>query len=403
MQDHGLDTSLDNFLLEEAQAVLSSKPGSNPEPITIESNIINTHRATGTLLSYEISKRFGEEGLPGGTITCNLSGHAGQSFGAWLAKGVTMNLWGDANDYVAKGLSGGSIAVRPAPDAPFKANEQVIIGNVALYGAVEGELFARGKAAERFCVRNSGARAVVEGCGDHGCEYMTGGTAVVLGPVGKNFGAGMSGGVAYVYDPDSTFSKYCNKDIASDLFPVEEEEDAQQLKQLLESHAERTGSEVAAGILADWDVEQGRFVKVYPHEYARALRQLEAEKQQANLLAQFEGRDVMAELKAALERAHDYQEYQPPPSQGKEIDWALLLKDASEGWMVSKRTPTWDKGRETLADTHADKLRGFLTYERLALPYRDAKERVGDYDEVLAKLDEKQRGQLLNTQVCCCE
>jgi glutamate synthase (NADH) len=252
-------------------------------------------------------------------------------------------------------------------------------------------------------VRNSGARAVVEGCGDHGCEYMTGGVAVVLGRVGKNFGAGMSGGIAYVYDAEGSFAKMCNKDVAGDLLPVEDEDDVSQLKELLQRHVAYTASVVAQGILADFDVTvKERFVKVFPHEYARALRQLAAEKEQEDLLATHDGTDAMEALKKALAKAHDYQSYAPPPSQGKDIDWALLLKDASDGWMVSKRMPTWDAGRLSKVDKHANKKTGFIEYERLSLPYRNVVERVGDYDEVLAKLDDNERDHLLNTQVCFC-
>ena len=405
-QDHGLDTSLDQTLMKEAAGVLAAEPGTTPEAITIEAEINNEHRATGTLLSYEISKRFGEAGLPADTIKCNLRGHAGQSLGAWLASGVTIDLEGDANDYVGKGLSGGDISVRPPADAPFKAAEQVIIGNVALYGAIAGELFVSGKAAERFCVRNSGARAVVEGCGDHGCEYMTGGVAVILGTVGKNFGAGMSGGLAFVYDADGTFASLCNSDVKGDLTPLSDDADVAEVRELVEKHAARTQSVVAAELLADWDAAVGKFVKVFPHEYARALRQMEAEKQQEDLLAAHDGSDAMAALKASLSKAHDYQQYSPPPAVGKDVDWALLLKDASDGWMVNGREATWEAGRETVAEGHTDKARGFMTYERLSLPLRDVTKRTEDYGEVLDKLNDDQRDHLLNTQACprsvCC-
>ena len=281
---------------------------------------------------------------------------------------------------------------------------QVIIGNVALYGAVSGELYVRGKAAERFCVRNSGARAVVEGCGDHGCEYMTGGTAVILGPVGKNFGAGMSGGLAFVYDPAGDFASMCNKDVAGDLLPVEDAADVETLQGMLRKHAALTKSPLAEGLLADWDTVKGAFVKVFPHEYARALRQIAAQEEQEALLAAHDGSDALEALKAAAapteeDAAHSYQAYAPPPPQGKDVDWKKLLQDASDGWMVSKREPTWDAGRPATVDDGASKPRGFMDYERLAMPYRDVEERVGDYDEVLARLNATERDALLNTQV----
>jgi glutamate synthase (NADH) len=402
-QDHGLDTALDGLLLERALPVLDAavSSGTFGEPLVIDADVKNTHRATGTQLSYEISKRFGEAGLPDGSITINLSGHAGQSLGAWLARGVSINMVGDANDYVGKGLSGGVVAVRAPPQAPFVPRDQVIVGNVVLYGAVEGEAYFNGKAAERFCVRNSGAKAVVEGVGDHGCEYMTGGLAVILGPVGKNFGAGMSGGIAYVYDPSGSFQSLCNKDVAGDLERIEDERDVAELRYMLERHVELTASTLAAEILAEFDGKLGSFWKVYPHEYRRALVQLEAERAQEELLNQHDGSDALAALKAATERSHSYVDYAPPPSQGKEIDWAQLLKDASDGWMVNKRVPTWDEGRTTKAGGKAVKARGFVEYERLALPYRDEKERLGDYDEVLAKLNSDERSELLNTQARC--
>ena len=192
-------------------------PSPHPHPLPLPRS------AVGTTLSHEVTKRFGLEGLPDGTIHIKLSGHAGQSLGAWLCRGITLELEGDANDYVGKGLSGGLVAVYPPRESTFVAEHNIIVGNVCMYGAVAGEAYFRGVAAERFCVRNSGASAVVEGCGDHGCEYMTGGTTVILGKTGKNFGAGMSGGIAYVYDPDRRLASLCNVDVAQDLFPVEDD------------------------------------------------------------------------------------------------------------------------------------------------------------------------------------
>lgn len=401
-QDHGLDEALDTVLLKECLPALDAPDAAAAlaaKPLVIDAAIKNTHRATGTQLSYEISKRFGGDGLPDGSISVNLSGHAGQSLGAWLTRGVQLNLTGDANDYVGKGLSGGVVAVRAPPEAPFEAKDQVIVGNVVLYGAIAGEAYFNGMAAERFCVRNSGASAVVEGCGDHGCEYMTGGTAVILGPVGKNFGAGMSGGIAYVYDPAGGFAKMCNKDVADDIEGLAEAEDVALVRSLVERHAELTGSVLAKDILADFDAEVANFRKVYPHEYRRALLEMEAKKAQEELLAQHDGTDALAALKSAAAE-HSYLDYKPPAPAGKDMDWKRLLEDASEGWMVSKRVPTWEADRQgKVPGMTAKKGRGFVEYERLALPYRDETDRVADYGEVLAKLDSNERSELLNTQV----
>jgi glutamate synthase (NADPH/NADH) large chain len=225
------------------------------------------------MLSHHLSKNHGAEGLPDDTIVIHAKGSAGQSLGAWLAHGVTIDLEGDANDYTGKGLSGGRIVVRPPATATFKAEENIIIGNVGLYGAIHGEAFFRGVAAERFCVRNSGAQAVIEGVGDHACEYMTGGRTVVLGPTGRNFAAGMSGGVAYVWDPHNGFLKNCNLDTV-ELEPMEDEVDIAELKELIEKHQNYTGSEVAGHILDDWDTALGQFIKVMPIDYKRALQEM---------------------------------------------------------------------------------------------------------------------------------
>src|SRR5207244_10304675 len=216
----------------------------------------------------------GAAGLPSGSIRFALRGSAGQSFGAWLAPGLELTLFGDANDYTGKGLSGGTIAVRPPEGATFAAEENVIVGNTVLYGATAGKAFFRGLAGERFAVRNSGADAVVEGVGDHGCEYMTGGHAVVLGSVGRNFAAGMSGGIAYVLDEDGSFGGRCNMELVG--FDPLEDDDVAILRALVEEHLERTGSPVAARVLESWDELLPRFVKVMPHDYQRALAELAA-------------------------------------------------------------------------------------------------------------------------------
>jgi glutamate synthase domain-containing protein 3 len=229
----------------------------------------NVNRTVGGILSGEISRRHGSRGLPEGTIDISFSGSAGQSFAAWLAPGVTFSLRGETNDYAGKGLSGGIVAVRPPESALFRAEENMIVGNTVLYGATAGRAFFRGLAGERFAVRNSGASAVVEGVGDHGCEYMTGGRVVVLGTTGRNFAAGMSGGVAYVYDKDRGFEGRCNPELV-DLDGLSEH-DEEDVKALISEHAQRTGSLVARNVLASWERARERFVKVMPRDYKRVL------------------------------------------------------------------------------------------------------------------------------------
>ncbi len=264
-QDHGLDKALDNELIEEARSAIET--GSK---VTIRSPVVNTNRVVGTTLSHEVSKKWGELGLPDDTIHIRLDGSAGQSLGAWLARGVTIELEGDANDYVGKGLSGGKVIIYPPADSSFKPEENMIVGNVALYGATGGYAFLRGRAAERFCVRNSGARAVVEGVGDHACEYMTGGRAVVLGPTGRNFAAGMSGGIAFVWDPQGQFRGNCNTGMVL-LEEVETSDDIVELRDLISMHFGLTGSTVAKSILENWDACLQQFVKVFPIDYKRVL------------------------------------------------------------------------------------------------------------------------------------
>jgi glutamate synthase (NADPH/NADH) large chain len=221
------------------------------------------------MLGHEVSKRYGGEGLPDDTISINLTGSAGQSLGAFMPRGMTIRLTGDANDYLGKGLSGGRIIVAPHPDAPFVAEENIIAGNVILYGATSGEVYLRGMVGERFGVRNSGAVAVVEGVGDHGCEYMTGGRVVVLGTTGRNFGAGMSGGVAFVYDIDGRFAERVNPEMVN--LEALADEDRQWLIDRVRRHVDETGSAVGERILAGGDAELNRFVKVMPRDYARVL------------------------------------------------------------------------------------------------------------------------------------
>ena len=298
-QDHGLDKALDNDLIAAAADALESR-----QPVVIERKVINVNRTVGAMLSGEVARRYGHAGLPDNTIKVKLTGVAGQSFGAWTAHGVTLDLTGDANDYVGKGLSGGRVIVRQPVHVEREATQNIIVGNTVLYGAIAGEAFFNGVAGERFAVRNSGAVAVVEGCGDHGCEYMTGGVVAVLGKTGRNFAAGMSGGVAYVYDPDGQFASLCNQ-AQVDLLPIsadrDEEDgagrpqqrtqsvqdngmgdmlrhDAERLKVLLERHHLHTGSKRARALLDDWAGTLGKFVKVMPRDYAKALKKIEAER-----------------------------------------------------------------------------------------------------------------------------
>ncbi|MXZ77540.1 MAG: glutamate synthase subunit alpha, partial [Acidimicrobiia bacterium] len=271
-QDHGLDRALDQQLILMAESALE-----DGLPVEIELPIGNVNRTVGTMLGHQVTSKWGAEGLPDDTIHINFSGSAGNSFGAFLPRGITMKLTGDANDYVGKGLSGGRIIVTTYPQARFVAEENVIAGNVIGYGATSGELFLRGLVGERFCVRNSGAVAVVEGVGDHGCEYMTGGRAVVLGPTGRNFGAGMSGGVAYVHDPDGVFPPKVNLEMV-DLETLDDS-DREWLRDRISQHMVNTGSTVAERILANWATEADRFVKVMPKDYKRVLGALaEAER-----------------------------------------------------------------------------------------------------------------------------
>ena len=266
-QDHGLDKALDNELIRLSQPALESG-----EKVSFEHEIINTNRVVGTMLSNEVAKHWKEEMLPDDTIIIKFTGSAGQSFGAWLAKGITLTVEGDANDYVGKGLSGGKIIIYPPKESTFKAEENIIAGNVILYGATGGEAYIRGIAAERFAVRNSGASAVIEGIGDHGCEYMTGGCVVVLGKTGRNFGAGMSGGIAFVWDPDKTFVKQCNMETFG-LESVSNTNDILQLKSLIQNHLDYTESPVAKKILENWEASLVQFVKVMPTDYKRVLEE----------------------------------------------------------------------------------------------------------------------------------
>jgi glutamate synthase (ferredoxin) len=239
---------------------------SNREPVEANLKIATTDRTVGAILGSEVTRRYGEEGLPEDTIRLHFTGSAGQSFGSFLPRGVTLVLAGDSNDYVGKGLSGGRIIVYPPRESDLLAEKNVIIGNVALYGATSGEAYIRGMAGERFCVRNSGACAVVEAVGDHGCEYMTGGRVVILGSTGRNFAAGMSGGIAYVYDSDGTFPARCNLQMV-ELQKIEDKEEMKEIREMISRHAKYTGSAVARTILSQWSDELPKFVKVLPSDF----------------------------------------------------------------------------------------------------------------------------------------
>jgi glutamate synthase (ferredoxin) len=265
-QEHGIDRSLDmTELLEKAGPAIETG-----EKVEISLPIQNIHRVVGTVLGSEVTLKYGLDGLPTDTITLRFNGSAGQSFGAFVPHGITLSLVGDANDYVGKGLSGGKIIIAPPAESPFVPEDNIIIGNVAFYGATSGEAYIRGMAGERFCVRNSGVNAVVESVGDHGCEYMTGGRVVVLGKTGRNFAAGMSGGIAYVYDIDGTFPAHCNREMVG-LEQLDDVEEILELHAMIQKHAELTGSELAQRILSDWDASVARFVKVMPSDFKRAM------------------------------------------------------------------------------------------------------------------------------------
>ncbi|EJT98370.1 NADPH-dependent glutamate synthase [Dacryopinax primogenitus] len=389
-QDHKLYVRLDNKFIDEAEPAIT-----NGLPVRIDCDVVNTDRALGTTLSYRVSKVYGEEGLPKDTIHINMKGSAGQSCGAFLAPGITIELEGDSNDYVGKGLSGGRLIVYPPKQSTFKAEENIIIGNVCLYGATSGEAFIRGVAAERFAVRNSGANAVVEGCGDHGCEYMTGGRVVVLGTTGRNFAAGMSGGIAYVLDMAHTFASKVNMEMV-ELGKVKDPREVAQLRSLIEDHRHYTGSEVADRVLADFHHLLPLFVRVMPLDYKRVLDEQEAKakeerKKQSWIdlvpshtasqvdLASETLEDVLVpkeSLADALNSAH-LPAYSPPrkPHEPSVQD----LEDA----LVDEATT-----KERVAKL--DKTRGFMKYKRLGEAYRPPRRRVKDWKELSVRLNENE-------------
>jgi glutamate synthase (NADPH/NADH) large chain len=273
-QDHGLDKALDQQLIVMSREALDSG-----KPVRFSTTISNVNRTVGTMLGHEVTKAYGGQGLPDGTIDITFDGSAGNSFGAFVPRGITLRVYGDANDYVGKGLSGGRIVVRPSDDAPqdYVAEDNILGGNVILFGATSGEAYLRGLVGERFAVRNSGAHAFVEGVGDHGCEYMTGGKVVVLGRTGRNFAAGMSGGVAYIYDPEGEFPGNLNAEMVE--LESLDEDDYEWLHGMIQAHVDATDSAVGQRILGDWSQHQRHFAKVMPRDYKRVLQAIaEAER-----------------------------------------------------------------------------------------------------------------------------
>ena len=368
-QDHRLHVRLDNKLIAESELALEKGL-----PCRIECDIVNTDRALGATLSYQISRRYGEAGLPQDTIHANIKGSAGQSFGAFLAPGVTLELEGDANDYVGKGLSGGRLIIYPPRAAVFKAEENVLIGNVCLYGATSGICYFRGMAAERFAVRNSGATAVVEGVGDHGCEYMTGGRVLVLGGTGRNFAAGMSGGIAYVLDMNQDFTSKVNTEMV-ELSGLEDPTEVAFVRGLIEDHHHYTGSELAARVLLDFNRALPRFVKILPTDYKRVMAE-EAAKAEAAKKAEYPlpilpGNPLRQIHEESKKHEHDRE------AKAKKND----MLDIEESVSDNKK----DKKRSALV---LDKTKGFMNYQRRSEKYRKPETRVRDWKELSTRLDE---------------
>jgi glutamate synthase (NADH) len=356
-QDHKLHVRLDNKLISESELALEKGM-----PTRIECDIINTDRALGATLSYQISRRYGEAGLPTDTIHANIRGSAGQSFGAYLAPGITLELEGDSNDYVGKGLAGGRLIIYPPRTAVFKAEDNILIGNVCLYGATLGTCFFRGVAAERFAVRNSGATAVVEGVGDHGCEYMTGGRIVILGSTGRNFAAGMSGGIAYVLDKDFNFESKVNTEMV-ELSSVEDPTEIAFLRGLIEDHHHYTGSELAARVLLDFNRALPRFVKVLPTDYKRVLEE------EAAKAAEAKKGDTALPLHPGKPREH--------VKEKKKADLTDIEESVSDAQAEKKRSALV-----------LDKTRGFMKYQRRSEKYRNPKTRTRDWQELSNRLNE---------------
>lgn len=376
-QDHGLDIALDQKLIALSKAALEKAL-----PVYIETPICNVNRAVGTMLSHEVTKRYRMNGLPSDTIHVKLNGSAGQSLGAFLCPGVMLELEGDSNDYVGKGLSGGKIVVYPPKESNFDPKENIVVGNVVLYGATSGEAYFNGMAAERFCVRNSGAKAVVEGVGDHGCEYMTGGIVVVLGKTGRNFAAGMSGGIAYVLDVDSKFQTRCNLELV-DLDKIEEEDDVLTLRMMIQQHQRYTNSQLAREVLAEFDTFLPKFIKVIPRDYKCVLQNMKEEKA-AKEAAAAAAKNVAEQEEAELMKKDAFEE---------------LKKLGSLNGNGSPKLEETELLKRPSRDPDAVKHRGFISYEREGVSYRDPNVRMNDWEEVM---EEAKPSALLKTQSARC-
>ena len=276
-QDHGLDRQLDNEIIRKARKAIDKK-----EPIEINIPVRNINRSVGAMLCHEIALKYGHEGLPDKTIKINMEGFAGQSFGAFLSRGVELSLSGAANDYVGKGISGGRLIIKPPKNVSFDHSKNIIIGNTTFYGAIEGEAYINGMAGERFCVRNSGVNAVIEGLGDHGCEYMTGGRVAILGSVGRNFGAGMSGGIAYIWDKEKTFTQFANQEMI-EIESLKTQEVIDEVFSMINKHYQYTASKRAGYILNNWEIESKNFLRIIPEEYKIALMKMAEQKEESEI------------------------------------------------------------------------------------------------------------------------
>lgn len=369
-QDHKLHVRLDNKLITESELALEKGL-----PCRIECDVVNTDRALGATLSYHVSRRYGEAGLPQDTIHANIRGSAGQSFGAYLAPGITLELEGDANDYVGKGLSGGRLIVYPPRSAVYKAEENVLIGNVCLYGGTSGQAFFRGVAAERFAVRNSGVTTVVEGVGDHGCEYMTGGRVVILGSTGRNFAAGMSGGIAYILDMQRDFESKVNQEMV-ELSGLEDPQEIAFVRGLIEDHHHYTGSELAARVLLDFSRALPRFVKVLPVDYKRVMAEEAAKAAEAKKseypLPILPGNAVRSLHEESKKKEHEHE-----AKEKKKSDLLDIEESVTDGKREQKRSALV-----------LDKTRGFMKYQRRSEKYRNAKTRTRDWQELSSRLNE---------------
>jgi glutamate synthase (NADH) len=386
-QDHKLYIRLDNKFIDEAEPALTKGL-----PVHIDCEVTNTDRALGTSLSYRVSKLYGEDGLPKDTIHINMTGSAGQSLGAFLAPGITIELEGDANDYVGKGLSGGRLVIYPPKQSNFKAEENIIIGNVCLYGATSGEAFVRGVAAERFAVRNSGALAVVEGTGDHGCEYMTGGRVVVLGTTGRNFAAGMSGGIAYVLDMAHTFPSKVNMEMV-ELGKVTDPKEIAELRSLIEDHRHYTGSEVANRVLQDFHHLVAMFVRVMPLDYKRVLEEQVSKAKEDKLRRS--GVDLVpsrtqSQVNLASEEMVEVLTPKEPPSRALTPSLVRPPLGRHEPSVGDLEDSMLDDATSKSRQHKLDKTRGFMKYKRLGEAYRPPRKRVKDWNELSTRLTESE-------------